>query len=233
MGGGAIPSRDTFDTDLGTVRQRVADALERTLRRATRAEREKLFHARGDLAERALHATRAYLDGSAPLMEAWRRYEGVVWRHLDPATLETAQRARVLVPSALYGLTSANDVIADYRLRMSVRLKSLGPLANFWKAPLSSALIAHVGEATVVDLLPDEHAGAVDLGALSEATALVRVSFVDQKRHRAVGHAAKAVKGVLARCLVLEGLAGLEDFAWEGWRLEGRDGGFVAVSPGT
>jgi len=230
-GGGGSPSRDTFDASLGAFRVRVAAALERSLRRATRAEREKLFNARGELAERALLATRAYLEGSAPLLEAWRRYEGVVWRHLEPATLEAEERSRLLVPSALYGLTSANDAIADYRLKMSVRLKPLGVLAGYWKAPLSQVLVAHVGETTLVDLLPGEHASAFDFGELGETTTLVRVSFVDRHRARAVGHAAKAVKGVVARRIVRDGLANFEDFVWEGWRVERHEAGFVVAAP--
>jgi len=183
------------------------------------------------LADRALLATRAYLDGSSPLLEAWRRYEGVVWRHLEPATLGAEERSRLLVPSALYGLTDANDAIADYRLKMSVRLKSLGVLAGYWKTSLSEAVAAHVGSSTLVDLLPDEHAGAFDFAALGETTTLVRVSFVDRHRARAVGHAAKAVKGVVARRIVREGLANFEDFAWEGWRVERHETGFVVTAP--
>ncbi|HUY43490.1 MAG TPA: peroxide stress protein YaaA [Acidimicrobiales bacterium] len=230
-GGGAPPSLGTFDAPLATFRLRVATALETSLRRATRAERERIFNARGELGERALLATRAYLEGSAPLLEAWRRYEGVVWRHFEPATLDTEERSRVLIPSALYGLTSANDAIADYRLKMSVRLKSLGVLSGYWRTPLSEVLAAHVGEATLVDLLPGEHASAFDFSALRAAATLVRVSFVDRHRARAVGHEAKAVKGVVARHVLREGLANFEGLSWEGWRVERHETGFVVAAP--
>ncbi|HQT99674.1 MAG TPA: peroxide stress protein YaaA [Acidimicrobiales bacterium] len=230
-GGTRRRTPDEFALTLGDERAAVAVALRTSLERASRHEREQLVNAHGDLARRGLDALGTYLDGESLLMPAWRRYDGVVWRHFAPSSLTGAQRRRVLVPSSLYGVTTANDVIADYRMKMSVRLHNTGVVARFWRRPLTQALAAYVGGSTVVDLLPAEHAAALDVDALANLVDFVRVSFVDAKHSRAVGHDAKAIKGALARRLMLQGLGDLEDFTWQGWRVRKRDGGFVVVAP--
>ncbi|MCU1372838.1 MAG: hypothetical protein JWO68_124, partial [Actinomycetia bacterium] len=63
------------------------------------------------------------------------------------------------------------------------------------------------------------HAAAVDLGALGRRR-VVRVSFVASDGGSAVGHAAKAVKGVLARAVLLGGLDAVDGFRWQGWHAE-------------
>lgn len=232
-GGTRRRTPDEFAVLLGNERAAVAEALRRSLQRASKHEREQLVNARGELARRGLGALDAYLEGESVLLPAWRRYDGVVWRHFAPSSLTSVQRRRVLVPSSLYGVTTANDVIADYRMKMSVRLKAAGVVSRFWRRPLTEVLAAHVGRSTLVDLLPAEHAAALDIGVLENLVDYVRVRFVDSKNSRAVGHDAKAVKGVLAQRLVLEGLGELENFTWRGWRVAKDDGGFVVVAPGS
>lgn len=230
IGGTRHRTPDAFAELLGQERAALAAGLRKSLKRASKHELERLVNARGELARRGLDALSEYLDGDPTLLPAWRRYDGVVWRHFAPSSLTSAQRRHVLVPSSLYGVTTANDVIADYRLKMSVRLKTTGVVSRFWRRPLTEALTAYVGRSTLVDLLPAEHAAAIDVESLAGVVDYVRVSFVDTKNSRAVGHDAKAVKGVLARRLVLEGLSGLEDFSWQGWRATRGDGGVVVVA---
>lgn len=232
-GGTRRQTPDDFAPHLNEERAHVVAALAKTLARSSNHDRDKLVNARGALAQRGLDALEAYVAGEAPLLPAWRRYDGVVWRHLAPASLSAPQRRRILVPSSLYGVTTANDVIADYRLKMNVRLKTTGVLASYWRSLLTSVLVAHVGSHPLVDLLPGEHRAAFDVDALRDVVDYVRVSFVHQNNARAVGHDAKAVKGVVARRLVLEGLGGLEDFTWGGWRVAHSDEGFVVVAPGS
>src|SRR4051812_5251226 len=47
----------------------------------------KVFGATGARAERAADAVRALVAHSASALPAWKRFTGVVWEHLDPATL--------------------------------------------------------------------------------------------------------------------------------------------------
>jgi cytoplasmic iron level regulating protein YaaA (DUF328/UPF0246 family) len=179
---------------------------------------EKVLGVRAVLLERALAATSDLAKGRAAVLPAWQRYSGVVWAHLDASTLSVAQRRRILVPSGLYGVTTAQDPIADYRLKMDVALAPLGNLAAYWRPLLARVLGNHLRGATVIDLLPREHRVALDLEALAETGRVVTVRFVASNGAAAAGHAAKAVKGVLARRVLVEGLSVLDSFEWEGWR---------------
>jgi hypothetical protein len=131
-----------------------------------------------------------------------------------------ADRRRVLVPSGLYGITTAADPVADYRLRLLVALGPLGRLSSFWRPAVTAALLARARGRVVFDLLPEEHAATVDFAALAESCRVVRVRFVAADGGRAMGHEAKTAKGRLSRMLLHEGLAGVPAFRFDGWRAE-------------
>ncbi len=222
--GGRPPGRpDSFADELARPRALVLHELTRVLRSRRPAVQARVLGVKGELLERAVAATDALVAGGAPVLPAWRRYTGVVWAGLDPATLSPTDRRRVLVPSGLYGVTSAADPVADYRLKLLVTLGHLGRLSTFWRPEVTSAIAGRVRGRVVVDLLPAEHAHAVDPGALAGAGRVVRVRFVAADGSRAVGHEAKAAKGRLARALLDQGLEGVPGFGFEGWRasLEG------------
>ena len=73
------------------------------------------------------------------------RLEAVYRRRLGRGAASDAHpatRVRILVPSALYGVTTAEDQIVDYRLTMHAALPGLGNLARYWRQPLTEALRA-------------------------------------------------------------------------------------------
>jgi cytoplasmic iron level regulating protein YaaA (DUF328/UPF0246 family) len=181
--------------------------------------------------DRAMVATSELAAGTARLRPAWKRYSGVVWTHLDPATLLPAARRRLLIPSSVYGLNSAEDRIGDFRLKMNVGVGSLGTAASFWRPRLTPILTSHVKSAPIVSLLPKEHEMAIDFEALSKSRKLVRIIFSDDEGSATVGHDAKAVKGVLARALLTDGLDVLRAFSWNGWRAQSREGVTHVVAP--
>lgn len=220
-----------FDTWLDESRHDVVQALVAALDSGTPKEMEKLFHVRGPLLARALDATHSIVAGRAPLMPAAQRYSGVVWSHLDPMTLAPDQRTRLLIPSGLYGVTSGEDPIADYRLKMNVALGSLGVLTTFWRPSITRALAAHIGSSVVVNLLPQEHGRALDLERLERHAHVVTVTFVQRDGSGVSGHAAKGVKGIVARRVLLDGVDTLTSFRWQGWRASRRGGDVRIVAP--
>jgi hypothetical protein len=220
-----------FDEALADDRRRVIESLIAALDASTRRRQEILLNARGALLERALAATRRLADDQVPRLAAWERYSGVVWAHLAAATLEPTLRRRIIVPSSLYGVTSAEDRVADFRLKMNVGVAPLGTMASYWKPKVTTVLAQHARRSTIVNLLPLEHEAAIDLGELTSTRRVIRVQFIDGVGGTTVGHDAKAVKGILARTLLLEGLDALENFDWQGWRSIPVDGAFQIVSP--
>lgn len=228
-GGRPATRPDSFADELDVHRTRVLAALTRAVSSRDPARRAAVLGVRGELLDRGVQATAALSEGTAPVLPAWRRYTGVVWAGLDPVTLSTADRRRLLVPSALYGMTSGADPVADYRLKMLVTLEGLGRLSSFWRPHLTASLVARARGRVVIDLLPAEHAHALDMTALAAVTRVVRVQFVSADGRRAVGHEAKSAKGRLARLLLDDGLDGIPGFAAGGWHAS-LEGDLVTVS---
>lgn len=195
-GPGWDPASGRFG-DLAYRRRRVAKAL-----RVAKGGDEKMLGAGGGLLGRARSANRSLIG--APTMPAWERFTGVVWEHLaatdlDAAALERASEA-VVVVSAVAGLSAWDDPLPDFRLKLSASITPLGPLASFWREPLSKALNARLDGRTVVDLLPNEHRAA--WRADPARYRLVRPYLITSEG-KPGGHAAKAAKGLLARALLM------------------------------
>jgi cytoplasmic iron level regulating protein YaaA (DUF328/UPF0246 family) len=222
---------DSFADELGVPRDLVLVELERLLRSRSPGAWTGVFGVRGQLLERAVAATTALVEGTAPVLPAWRRYSGVVWAGLEPHSLTPADRRRILVPSGLYGMTTAADPVADYRLKMLVSLGRIGRLSSFWRPTVTGALARRARGRVVVDLLPAEHAHAFDLAGLDRTTRVVRVRFVDADGRRAVGHEAKSVKGRLARVVLECGLDAAAGFTFEGWRVGVAGDQVTVVAP--
>jgi uncharacterized protein len=188
---------------LHAQRLAVRDCVLGVLRR--KADAGKLLGVKGVHLDRALAEWRD-ID-SSPTMPAAYRYSGVVWGGLDLASLPPASRrramSRIVVPSGLWGLVAADDAIPAYRLKMGARVGRLGLLSSWWRPAVSAALAHRAGRGAVIDLLPQEHAAAIDATVLRPG-ALVRVDIVDDgpDGRRSVGHAGKQIKGRLARAMV-------------------------------
>jgi cytoplasmic iron level regulating protein YaaA (DUF328/UPF0246 family) len=189
----------TFGKALNGPRKEVVAALA-----TTKGGGKALLGVQGTLLTRAQEAN-LHLVG-APTLPAWQRYTGVVWDHLDLASLTATQRTRamasVVVVSGLHGLVAAGDQIPDYRLKMGARLSPMGTLANWWREPLTQALLTYAQKAVVIDLLPNEHRAAIDWSQLPQT---LRVDLVTKSGGRMGGHNAKAAKGLLARHIITAG----------------------------
>jgi uncharacterized protein len=223
LGGRRGNSPDRFAPVLGSPRSTVLEALASVMAQASEPEMSKLLRVRGELLVRALDATKRLIDGAAPLLPAWKRYSGVVWDALDPSTLAPTVRARILIPSALYGVTSAQDYIADYRLGMQSNLPGVGNLARFWRPTLTDLIRPSRRGTTVVDLLTAEHRSAIEWHRFGP---VVRVDFVEAEGRGAAGHIAKTAKGRFARHVIDYGIDEALSFTHEGWKVLRTDAGF-------
>lgn len=212
---------DTDRTDLGEGWSTDAGAFARL---ATRRDEvvaaltalgggdQKLLGVKNDHLDRA-RRTNAALVG-APTLPAWQRYTGVVWDHLDPASLTAAERRRVAVVSGMVGVARADDPLPDYRLKMGANLTPLGKLSTWWRDDVTATLTKVAAGRTakrarvLVDLLPQEHRAA---WSPDPTLPVVSVAFVDPSG-KPGGHFAKAAKGELARALLRDGWDALDDW---------------------
>ncbi len=212
--GGKMTSGTGWNADSGTFvtlagrRTTIADALAQC-----RGGNEKLLGVKGEHLTRAL-AANSELRG-APVLPAWQRYTGVVWDHLDPATLSAADRRRIVVISGLLGLVRADDPTPDYRLKMGSNLAPIGKLSTWWRDDVSSSLNNYAAGRTakqprvIIDLLPKEHRAA---WVPDDRVNGVSIEFVDPSG-KPGGHFAKAAKGTLAAAILRDGLDAVDRWA--------------------
>ena len=176
----------------------------------------------GTMADRALDRSRrevlraACASGASPrrarTLPAMERYTGVLYQELAWPTLSAAARrrgdAQVRTVSGLWGLVAPADPIPPYRLKMSASLDGLGRLSTWWRPRLSRVLAELTEDRLVWDLLPNEHAAAIDWEVGAPARR-VTVRFLDVEG-RTVSHWNKLLKGSLVRWLLTEQPAGPE-----------------------
>jgi uncharacterized protein len=189
----------------------------------------KVLGVRGDLLSRARASLESARDGTAPALPAWRRYAGVVWVHLEPASLPAADRRRLVVPSAVMGVAAGDDPVPDHRGKLSASVPRLGRLDRWWRAELTDALAAT--RRPVVNLLAAEQATAFDWDRLGAAVPVVHVRFLAADGRGAAGHAAKAAKGIVARLVLTVGADALEELSWQGWTAQRTPTGWDVTAP--
>jgi len=151
---------------------------------------------------RAAHAMNlAALD--APALPAIQRYTGVVYDHINWATLKrpAAAAKRVAIVSGLFGLVGASTPIPDYKLPMN------SWLAGYWRAINTERLAAMAAGSPVLSLLPIAHAKGLAWPGL------IHVDFKLAGGKASAGHFGKAIKGKFVRFLLEAGVDSTEDFA--------------------
>ena len=140
---------------------------------------------------------------SSPVMPALDRYTGVLFDHLDAASLgaEATQWVRdtLAIGSALFGLIRASDPIPAYRLSHDSKVSG-GSLAHQWAEVADQAWTEIPG--FVLDLRSE---GYRKLAPVPEGTGVfvVLVKEGPVGSRKALGHANKPVKGALVRELAL------------------------------
>ncbi len=189
--------RLVHDEQLGATRARVLDALVKVSAGRSRKRGLELLGLPPGLAG---ELDRNAGLRAAPTGPAAEVYSGVLYQHLDLASLTPRARTRaserVLIASALWGVVALDDPIPAYRLSMSASLPALRrTLAATWKPMLAAALPA---DGLVVDCRSGGYAAAwkpaggtvVAVRAFTESTAGVR---------KPISHMAKATRGDVAR----------------------------------
>ena len=194
--GGRAPTRASrFEDRLGAARREVIAGFAAAVDDPVVAA--KVLGVRGDLLDRARAAMRALADGTAPVRPAAERYSGVVWEHLGPVA--TPERHRILVPSAVYGITTAADPVADHRGKLSSSLPGLGRLDRYWRDLVTGTIAHHARGRTVVKT----GAEAVFMAALPEQGLGIALKIDDG--------GTRAAETVMAQLLVLLGEADPDD----------------------
>lgn len=136
----------------------------------------------------------------APATPSSEIYTGVLFGRLELSKLPGKARRRVLIASALWGVVRPDDRIPYYKFPPKTRLKGLEAPNAYWRPALAEAMPDGEG-----DLVVDMRSGAyVPAWKPKRATLLSVRAFteVDGQR-KVVSHMAKAVRGDVARALLV------------------------------
>lgn len=199
-----------FPTELTGQREALLDALEGLPKLPVAEAVEQLAVSKGQAGEIVIDAElRRAL--AAPAAEV---YTGVLYDRLELADLLDEARGKVLIASALWGFVRPEDRIPYYRFSAKARLEGVGPLGAWWREALAEAMPDEPGE-LIVDM---RSAGYAAAWRPKRATLLAVGAFQEVGgRRKPVTHMAKAVRGEVARALLLakkapadpEGAAGI------------------------
>lgn len=136
----------------------------------------------------------------APTMASIYRYTGVLFDALDAGTLPDSALDRILIGSALFGVTRATDAIPAYRLSGNTTLPGKKTVKSFWGTALTTVL--NELPEFIVDMRSGAYhsLGPVKDPAVGVCTVRVETEQPDGTR-KVVSHFNKYYKGELARCL--------------------------------
>lgn len=189
-----------FAADLAAPRASLLDALERLGKEPIERAVKQLAVSAGQAGEVAVDAALR----EAPAGSAASVYSGVLYDRLDLPGLPAAARRRaetqVLIASALWGFLRPGDRIPYYRLSAKARLDGIGALAAWWRPVLEQTLPDESGE-----LIVDMRSGAYAAAWKPRRARLLAVRALTEKagKRKPVTHMAKAVRGEVARVLLL------------------------------
>lgn len=100
------------------------------------------------------------------LLPAYRRFDGNMYRHIDPEAWERrVAGVEIVIVSGLFGLLASRDTIPAYTHSMAEAMAPLGKLNRWWHdrglPGILGALLNAVRPEAVVDLLSLEYREAV------------------------------------------------------------------------
>lgn len=212
-----------FAAELGERRAALLDALERLGTVATARALKQLAISKGQAGDIAVDAALR----SAPAAPASEVYTGVLYDRLRLAELPVRARRRVLIASALWGVVRPEDRIPYYRFSAKARLARIGAPAAWWRDALAAALPDEPGD-LIVDMRSAAYAAA---WKPRRATLLAVRAFSESDGERKpVSHMAKAVRGDVARALLLARKAPVDA---EGAAAVAREAGFEVELAGS
>jgi cytoplasmic iron level regulating protein YaaA (DUF328/UPF0246 family) len=212
-----------FATQLGDRRAALLDALERLGTLSTARALKQLAISKGQADEIAVDAGLRF----APAAPAAKLYTGVLYDHLRLPELPARAQRQVLIASALWGVLRPEDRVPYYRFSAKARLARVGPLASWWRTPLAEAMPDEPG-GLVVDMRSAAYAAA---WKPKRATLLAVRAFSESGGARKpVSHMAKAVRGEVARALLLVKTAPVDP---EGAAAVAREAGYEVKLSGS
>lgn len=140
-------------------------------------------------------------------------YNGQVYKSMNPANFSEKEieflQDHLRIISALYGILRPLDLIKEYRLEMSTKLKnSYGDnLYKFWNERITSALAEEIKnhhEKTIINLASEEYSKSINLKKLREEYKILNIVFKEKRNgeYKVIGMKAKTARGLMVSYIV-------------------------------
>jgi uncharacterized protein len=165
---------------------------------------------------------------AAPAAPAAEIYTGVLFDRLRLPELPAKAQRQVLIASFLWGVVRPGDRIPSYRFSPKTRLEGIGAPAAYWRPALAEALPDEAGE-----LIVDMRSAAYSAAWKPKRATLLGVRAFSESGgvRKPISHMAKAVRGEVARALLLAKRAPAD--AEAAAAIAGAAGFTVELAPGT
>ncbi|WP_461614163.1 peroxide stress protein YaaA [Clostridium sp. Marseille-QA1073] len=163
-------------------------------------------------------------------------YNGQVYKSMNPINfseeeIEFAQN-HLRIMSGLYGILKPLDLIKEYRLEMSTKLKnSYGDnLYKFWGEKITAVLEEEIkghNEKAIVNLASEEYSKSIDLKKLSEECKILNIVFKENRNgeYKVIGMKAKAARGLMVSYIIknhIDKVEEIKDFDIDGYSFNSK-----------
>ncbi len=192
-------SSNYFKEDLSSYREFIYEETLRFLSEHDDKDIEKFFGLKDRNMENAKQVMYDYLD--LPTMRAVERFNGVMFTAISYYTMDLAQKENfeisVLFIDGLFGVIKPNDLIPEYKLKISSKMYDT-KIQDYWKKHLLGVLKRESKKKVVIDILPEEHRKVLSPEFFDE---YYIIQFCDRKNGeiKQAGHNSKQLKGELVR----------------------------------
>jgi len=193
-----------FMKDLWIERENIYGKLRETISEMNFDALEKILDLKGNNLKIAIEKNEDLLNQET--LVAIERFSGVMFQAINYKGLNDKEKnlfnRSAIIVDALFGLLKPEDLIPDFKLKLSSKLKDLN-LIDFWKVNLKPILSKEFEGKIVIDILPDNFRKTIP-SDLIEINDYVRVKFMENKSGKTinVGHNSKQLKGEFIRYLL-------------------------------
>ena len=183
-------------------REEIYNKLREAINELEEGELEKIFEIKEKNLQNAIELISDLLN--SPTKMAISRFDGTMFKSINYEKLDLAQKDNfnesVIFIDSLFGLLRPEDLIPEYKLKISSKFLDLD-VVKFWENRLSSLFDVLFREKLVIDILPENHRKIITKTSAKE---YLEISFVDNLngKIKQAGHNSKILKGEIVDYIV-------------------------------
>ncbi len=184
--------------NLEKEREEVFNNLIKTIESESESKLEKLFGVKGNNLLNVLEINTSIAQSQ--VTSSVSRFSGVMFKAINFENMTKEQKenfnSSILFIDALLGLIRPQDLIPNYKLKISAKLQSLD-LTNFWKEKLKNILKEELTGKIIIDILPQTHRKVIDYKDINSEHYKIIFAQLKNGKLKQTAHFSKELKGEL------------------------------------